>query len=223
MKRQTRLIAPACVLLVFTVCGCESTPNTTRGQSPDHTSAEDSTLQQIQTEREKLLREQLELERQKGELERQKLEQQVAAQRQQAEREREKREELERAERARELAKQATLFSDLDYRRMKGVFVDGHETFGEALLGATHPTGTYGYTDVPAVSLSPSRDSLTARMTVHWRGAFSENPYTTTYSMRLTRQGFDRLEVVRDTAIINIEPAALKSAEAQLRDVFDQR
>jgi tetratricopeptide (TPR) repeat protein len=125
-----------------------------------------------------------------------------------------------------EAQRQATTFSSDEYAQLVLSFRGARERAGEALLSRTHPTGTYGYTEDPSIVLSSDRRALTTRFSVRWRGGIAETPYLTVYSLVFHKANkaleLDSLEVMHDDAIFKIDPGMLRSAEADLRRVFEQ-
>src|SRR5205085_2858746 len=95
------------------------------------------------------------------------------------------------------------------------------DSLGRLLLQGTHPTGTYSYTDAPLVSLSGDRRDVTLTVSVNWKGGFSENAYQTTYALTFNKkEGVTNLRVLRDTALIKIDPQFLRATESSLKDIF---
>lgn len=179
-------------------------------------------LERQKSDREKMAQQQLELERQKAEIEKARLQQQVEAERRKAEIERENRERLQREADSRLAEEKAKVFSDVEFSALKEAISQSSDNLGQALLGATHPTGTYGDTSPALVVLSPAKDIVTSEITVNWKG-FTDNSYTTVYKFRITKRGLSSLDVVKDTAFFKIDPPFLKTAEGVLRDIFDPR
>jgi len=119
----------------------------------------------------------------------------------------------------RELA--ATRFSDYDYQDLKGTVSSSSRHIAKKLLSGTHPTGQYISTDTPLVTRSINKEKVTAEFTIRWQGAISENKYRTVYRIQFLKSGVDRLEVLRDTAPIKVDPQYLKRAEYSIKQIFD--
>lgn len=200
-----------------------SKPSVTAAESPVRTNNPPLATEASSSlsEREKLMQEQLELHRAKADLEKKKFEQDLAFERQKAELERERRKKEDEDREKSLKAIEAAVFSDADFAAMRDLIIENRDTFGQLLIEHTHPTGKYSSTDKPVVNLSSPKDSVTATVTVHWKGGFSEDPYITTFSFRLAKRGLDRLEVIRDNALFKIDPQFLKTAELDLRRKFD--
>lgn len=147
---------------------------------------------------------------------------QLAVEREKTKLERKKLEQMRSEKLRREYEKEKAKFSDEQYAVFKEFCKKNKGALGKAFLDETHPTGIYSFTDDPVVTRGRTRDYMVCVVTIHWKGGISEAKYQTSYKFRLTKDGLDRLEVVRDTAIIKIDPSRLRSFEADLRDLFSR-
>lgn len=157
----------------------------------------------VVSELDKLHAERLELERQRAEIERQ------------------KREALEKQLRDKQAAEKAHEYDPEEFRSLKDLIERIADSLGMLLLSGTHPTGIYGSTAVPVVTLSSDRREITISVTIHWKGGVSETPYVTTFSANLNKkEGVGTLKVLRDNAFFSIKPGFLRNTESSLRDMF---
>jgi hypothetical protein len=115
---------------------------------------------------------------------------------------------------------QAELFSENDLAEYRSALTSGFRTVGASLLAETHPTGRVLGVSSPIVSRSQDYRTIGAQYTVRWMSLF-DNEYVTIYRVVFAKGRVDRVEVVRDGALVAIEPSFLRDAQARLqRELF---
>jgi hypothetical protein len=115
---------------------------------------------------------------------------------------------------------QMSMFDDGEYQNIANSINSDAETLGRLLVSSTHPTGSYLQTGSPNVVLADDRRTVAVQLGVTWKGMLLEQPYTTTYRFQLGKKGLNRLEVVRDEALAQINPELLRQAEFRLTRYF---
>ncbi|MEQ9401209.1 MAG: hypothetical protein RJQ04_18735 [Longimicrobiales bacterium] len=114
----------------------------------------------------------------------------------------------------------AELFSQSDLEEYRNALTSNRASIGRTLLFETHPTGSFTSVSSPVATLSTDRRSLYAQYTVRWVSAF-DSRYSTTYRVVVSKGSVDRVEVVSDGALINVEPSFLRDAQRRLhRELF---
>ena len=88
---------------------------------------------------------------------------------------------------------------------------------GLLLIQKTHPTGRYIDIQKTSTEASPEKNLIGFNLVVQWKGVI--NPYMTTYMLWFTRDGFDRLEIRADTAILKIDHEHHEYATASLKQM----
>jgi len=115
-------------------------------------------------------------------------------------------------------AEKAKEYTEVEYAAYRDFIVGQGNVIGSKLLVGTHPTGAYVSTGIPGVVLSADRRTINVSVTVDWKGGILGNLYQTTYATTLTKEGMGTLRVLRDTAIIQIDPQFLLTTEYALKE-----